>query len=134
MAFSYNPKLETTKDKVRFYIQDTKENDSFFEDEEIEAMLTDYPNPKNCAIQLCYVLATLFAGVPDEEKVGPYSVSYKSLSDKYTKLAESLRAQQSRILSGFAGGLNLEDTKQTLKNKELTRAAFTRYMMRNRRG
>ena len=132
--FSYDKNLTSSKDKVRFYIQDTKENDVFFEDEEIEAMLREYPNPKICSIQLCYTLATMFAGLPDDERVGPYSVSYKSLSEKYTKLAESLRAQQNRILSGFAGGLYRDDVKETLRNKELTRPAFTRYMMRNRRG
>lgn len=131
--WSYDPKLETAKDKVRFYIQDTKENDPFFEDEEIEASLLDYPNPINCAIQLCYVLSAMFAGVPDEEKVGPYSVSYKTLSEKYLKLAESLRSKQSRILSGYAGGIYRQDVKNTIMNKELTRNAFTRYMMKNHR-
>lgn len=131
--YSYNPELETNKDKVRFFIQDTKEQDVFFEDEEIEAMLVEYPNPKTCALQLCYTLSALFAGVPDDERVGPYSVSYKTLSEKYRKLAEAIRAQQSRTLSGFAGGLNLTDVKNTLLNKDLTHVAFTRYMMRNHR-
>lgn len=131
--WSYDPKLETPRDKVRFYIQDTKEQDPFFEDEEIDALLIDFPNPKTCAIQLCYVLAALFSGVPDDEKVGPYSVSYKTLSEKYLKLAESLRAQQSRILYGYAGGVYVCDVKNTLQNNSLTKYAFTRYMMRNYR-
>lgn len=131
MAFTYNPTLETDKDKVRFFIQDTKENDAFFDDEEIQAMLIEYKNPRNCAIALCYTLSALFAGVPDTERVGPYSVDYKTLSDKYIKLAEALRAQQYRVLSGFSGGLKVNDVKETLKNKELTKYAFSRYMMRN---
>ena len=134
MSFSYDINLSTPKDKVRFYIQDNIEKDVFFEDEEIQAMLTEYPNPKACAIQLCYNLAALFASVPDREDVGPYSVTYKSLSEKYTKLAESLRAQQSRLISGYAGGLYKQETKETLKDNDLTKYAFHRYMMRNRRG
>ena len=131
--FSYNVKLETDKDIVRFYIQDTKEDDVFFEDEEIIAMLKEYPNPRNCALQLCYVLSALFAGVPDKETIGDYSVTYLSLSEKYAKLANSLRAQMNRTLSGFAGGIYRDDSIETIKNKELTKSAFTRYMMRNRR-
>lgn len=131
--FSYSPKLESNKDKVRFYIQDTKENDVFFEDEEIGAMLDEYPNPKTCAIQLCYTLAALFAGLPDEERVGPYSVTYKSMADKYTKLANSLRAQQNRVLNGYAGGLNRAESIEYIKDKSVTKTAFTRFMMKNYR-
>lgn len=132
--FSYDKTLESSKDKVRFYIQDTKENDYFFEDEEIEAFLIDYPNIKTCAIQLCYVLSTMFAGLPDDEKIGPYSVSYKTMSEKYLRLANTLRNQQSRVLKGYAGGVYKEDLEQTKKNNELTKTAFTRFMMRNYKG
>jgi hypothetical protein len=131
--FSYDKTLASDKDKVRFYIQDNKEHDVFFEDEEIEAMLQDYRNPKACAIQLCYTLAALFAGLPDE-KVGPYSVSYRTLSEKYTKLADSMRTQQNRTLNGYAGGLDRAETLEHLRNKNITKAAFTRFMMRNHRG
>lgn len=132
--FSYDNTLQTDKDKVRFYIQDTKENDVFFEDEEILAMLQEYKNPKACAIQLCYTLAALFAGLPDDEKVGPYSVSYRTMAEKYTKLADTLRTQMNRVLNGYAGGIYQKDIEATLQNKDVTKTAFTRFMMKNYRG
>ena len=132
--FSYDKSLTSDKDKVRFYIQDTKENDIFFEDEEIEAMLLEYKTPKNTAIQLCYTLAAMFAGLPDDEKVGPYSVSYRTLSEKYIKLAESLRTQQNRLLNGYAGGLYSKDIEETIRNTGIMKTAFTRFMMRNYKG
>lgn len=131
--FSYDPNLSSAKDKVRFLIQDTKENEVFFEDEEINAMLEEFPGYRSCALQLCYTLAALFAGVPDKETVGPYSVDYKSVSNKYLVLAENIRAQINRTLSGYAGGIYKFDVCQTLKNKDLVHTAFKRYMMINYR-
>lgn len=134
MAFSYNPNLETNKDKVRFYIQDNKEDDFFFEDEEIEQILVECGNnPKSTSISLCYTLAALFASVPDMERVGPYTAKYEKMSEKYTKLATALRAQQNRLLNGYAGGLYREETIQTLMNSDLTKNAFHKFMMRNYR-
>lgn len=132
--FSYDSTLQTDKDKVRFYIQDNKEHDFFFEDEEILAMLQEHKTPKACAIQLCYTLAAMFAGVPDDEKIGPYSVSYRTMAEKYTKLANSLRAQQNRVLNGYAGGINKIETLEYLRDNTITKTAFTRFMMKNYKG
>lgn len=132
--YSYNTNLTELKDKVRFYIQDTKEEDNFFEDEEINAILKIYNNNINRTVtELCYTLAALFSAEADSEQVGPYSVSYKGLADKYLNLAEVFRRKSFRVLSGYAGGISRVDAEINKQNPDIIKSAFTRNMMKNKR-
>lgn len=132
--YSYDTNLTEIKDKVRFYIQDNKEEDYFFEDEEINAILKIYNNNINRTVtELCYTLAALFSAEADSEQVGPYSVSYKSLSDKYLNIAEVFRRKSFRVLGGYAGGISRVDAEISRQNPDIIKSAFTRNMMKNRR-
>lgn len=134
MAFSYNTTLSNPLDRVRFSIQDTNDTEHFFEDEEITGLLTIYGNNINRVIvECCYTLAALFSAEADSENVGPYSVSYKGLADKYLKIAEIFRMKSYRVLGCYAGGINKVDMEMNEKNKSIVQAAFKRNMMENKK-
>jgi hypothetical protein len=58
MSFSYNNSLPTTKDKLRFLIQDTISDGHFLEDSEIEFVAGEFTNIYSAASQLCLTIAT----------------------------------------------------------------------------
>lgn len=130
MAFTYNIDLSTPKDLVRFYIQDTIEDDVFFQDEEINAMIKKYKDPLRVAVECCYSLSALFAGMPDTESLGPYKVKYESMSDKYSKLAETLRRKANRCSPIAVGGVTKAQINNNRRDNSIVEAAFKRNMMK----
>lgn len=129
MAFSYNPSLIDIKDKLRFNIQDTKETGHLFEDEELIGILSTYGNSVSRAtIQVCMVLAGLYAGQPDE-KLGPYMISHKHMADKYITLANQFARVSNKIAGGYAGGITVTDVLNHKLDDNLIKCAFERNLM-----
>jgi hypothetical protein len=89
MSFSYDPTLPTDKDLVRFYIGDTTTPGHVVEDEEIDAMLVLYPNPKLAAAVICRSLAAKFAQDVNY-KVGDVSENSSDIAKAYRDLAADL--------------------------------------------
>ncbi|NMB43737.1 MAG: hypothetical protein GX995_06365 [Clostridiales bacterium] len=128
MSFSYDINLTTDVDLVRFYIQDNNEDDVFFQDEELKALLKIKKSPIEVAIDCCYTLAALFASVPDES-LGPYKVKYADMADRYTRLAEVLRKKSNRVVLPYIGGMSKSDVESKESNTDIIAGAFKRNMM-----
>lgn len=131
MAFTYNKDLSTPRDKVRFLIQDRDIDKQFFDDEELDALLKINKSYIRTAMMCCNSLAALFAAEPDSEKAGTWGVNNSTVSERYLRLAESLRTQLLRTLSCHATGLYVSDVATNDENTDIIKAAFSRNMMNN---
>lgn len=112
MSWSYDPTMPTNMDKVRFLIQDTNTLDQLLEDEEINFMLSDYPNYKMAAANCADVLSSKFAGIADSKTIDNLSLSFQNKSQKYAALANRLRMQASKFLLPYAGGISKNDKQR----------------------
>ena len=129
--FSYDTNLNSNKDKIRFLIQDTNPDNSYFQDEEIEGMLVIYSSYKTTAVACCEVLAAKFASDADNKKVGELDLQYRSRSDKYKKLAQTLRAQTLKFVIPYAGGVSRADVLANERNEYISKPAFKRGLFHN---
>ena len=127
--FSYNYNLEKPSDKLRFNIQDNKEPGHLFEDEELIAIYNMNGNDINKAsYKLCLTMATLYAAEPDE-KLGPYSISYKDMAKKFSSLAEMYRRLGYMTVKGFAGGISKQEVIMNETDDDIIKNAFRRNIM-----
>lgn len=102
MAWSYSKNPSSTPlDKVRFLIGDTVEDDPLLQNEEIESVLEEYVNEYRAAAECCEVIAANFSRSSDKE-IGPLKIKQSGLSDKYLKLAKTLRGK-AKSKSEFVG-------------------------------
>lgn len=112
MAWSYsgNPS-SSSKDKVRFLIGDTDITDPQLSDEEVNAILADFPNVYSAAIQLVRGLIAKYARKVDKS-VGDLSISYSKIGDSYRALLASLQSQAAvagAVAPPYAGGISVSD-------------------------
>lgn len=128
MAATYDPSLTTPKDKVRFLIQDTNIATAMLQDEEINFVLTDYPNYKLAACVCAETLSLKFASMPQEKKIGNLSLTYGDRAKKYSDLANKLRAQASKVLLPYAGGISKADKNITNNDDDRVKPTFSRDM------
>jgi hypothetical protein len=77
-------------DRVRFLLQDTNMDTAFFTDSEIEFTLTEYSSPYATAAELALVQSSKFTNLADKT-VGPLSINYGNISERWLKFAASLR-------------------------------------------
>ena len=125
---SYDNTLATDRDKVRFYIGDTS-NDATKEalsDNEIDAMLTDYPDPLDCAIKCAEALIAKYAGYVTQT-VGSVSVQYSNLVTQYEKLANRLKQKLATKSGGiWVGGLSQSEKDANADETDRVEPAFER--------
>ena len=112
MAFSYDPSLPTLKDKVRFYLGDTNQDNYFLEDEEIDAILSSVGDNLQKALYLS--CKAILSKVAKE-----YS---KSLGDARLQLGE-LFEHYKHVLSELAKGL-AQPSYETPPESFFTRATM----------
>lgn len=102
MVWTYNSALATTRDQVRFLVQDTNTSNKLLDDSEVDWMLTQETNIYFAAAALADALSAKYAGVKSIDVDG-LSVDYSGLSDRYAALAARLRRQA----QASAGGIGL---------------------------
>lgn len=94
MTFSYGADLTTDRDQVRFLIEDTDPAMPYFEDEELDWLLSEWMPRYNSVYYVASVaadkLAVKFASMPNVSADG-VSVSLSSLSEQFRALAANLR-------------------------------------------
>lgn len=129
MSFSYDKNLSTDKDILRFKLQDNDEETAFFEDEELEGLITIYGGWKRAVIECCYSLAALFAAQPDNVSLGIQSISYAGKAKYYTELADILRTQIYRTLSCHATGVYTAQVQFNRERDDIVHNAFRRNQM-----
>lgn len=101
MTFSYSGNPSTsTRDAVRFYVQDINVDDQFLTDEEIDFIITSWANvsehPLYLAAVACETIASKFARDISYSADG-LSVGAGELQTKYKQLAQSLRDQYKAV-------------------------------------
>lgn len=80
---------ESDKDTVRFLLSDTSAPWNF-SDEEINWSLEEYGSPYSAAAELAVVMSGKFADKMDKT-VGPLSIDYGSMAERWRTLANSIR-------------------------------------------
>jgi hypothetical protein len=115
MAWTYNTELPTNKDKVRFFIGDTLDDDKQLSDEEITASLTLVGDDTTlAAIQCCLALAAKYARQADywvgdlKLVASQRSRAYRDLAKQLEEIAEDPLITMSRThQTPFAGGVGV---------------------------
>ena len=112
MTFTYSTALSTSRDKVRFLIDDTDPQNQQFSDEEIAGLLTIYGTANLAAAAAADRLASRFAMRPDISIDGA-SFGYADKAQAMRDLAASLRQPGAAGAGGlgmpFAGGVSLAE-------------------------
>lgn len=106
MTWSYSGDPgDSTKDAVRFHMQDTDSTDELMTDEEIAYLIDQwydkYPSPIFVAAMACETLSAKFAREVSVSADG-VSVGAQELQTKYSELAASLRDQYKMGVDGGA--------------------------------
>jgi len=113
MAWTYsgNPS-NSSKDAVRFLIADTKVEDSFVTDEEIEwSLVQSNTNIYGAAAIVARALSAQFSTLADEE-IGPLRFKYAERAKNYEKVAirfENSSSKQQSLSGVYAGGIDVAD-------------------------
>jgi hypothetical protein len=132
MSWSYNPALPTTRDRVRFYIDDREPTAPLFSNEEIDAMLTIGIRPLAAAASLADALAVRYGRLVSQSIDGA-SFSYGERAKFYLELANRLRAQDMLgIVDGaaalgtvFISGVSRGDMASVDADTDRTPSSFT---------
>lgn len=105
MAWSYDPSLTTDKDRARFYIGDTDQEDPLLSDEEIDALIELEGSPRKAAITALEHLAAKFSRQADTDNTG-LAVSASQRAKAFAERAQELRKRlpQHQLVSMFVGG------------------------------
>lgn len=107
MSWSYsNNPASSSKDAVRFLIQDTNTLRQLVQDEEIEWSLTQEMNVYTAAASICETLVAK-AGSTKEKKISNFYIVYDPMF--YRTLAATLRARGSGYQVPYAGGISQSD-------------------------
>ena len=101
-TYTYSGDPSTSpKDAVRFYLHDRGPDNWLFSDEEINYMIESQGNVWSAAAELAIVQSTKYTDMRDKT-VGPLSIKYGEISDRWLKLANSLRSRGSRNAGALA--------------------------------
>lgn len=133
MSWSYDPKLESNKDRVRFLIDDTEDLDQLLTDEEIAFALGQWGNIYRTASALCETLAMKFAkqvGILDSRGV---NWDPSKQAERYRELATTIKAMASETGSVgiFAGGMSISGKQTQDEDTDRVKPAFTANSHRN---
>lgn len=137
MAWSYDPTVMGTStdaerlNSVRFLSGDTDTTDQLVQNEEIVFALSQTSNNiYYAAAFICDALANKFASLASVQLDGALEVDYNWLSDKYMKLAESIRTTAKRTSGGsmgiYAGGIyqSAVETARDINNNRVKPAFY----------
>jgi hypothetical protein len=106
MSWIYDPSLSTDKDRARFYIGDTDQEDILLSDEEITALLEVEGSPLRAAIVALEHLAAKFSRQVDTNNTG-LALSASQRAQAFAQRAQELRnrlPQEIPIAGMFVGG------------------------------
>jgi len=104
-TYSGNPGT-SPKDLVRFLLHDTDPANAKYRDDEIFFWLTLEPNEYYAAADLAEIQAGAYASLMDKT-VGPLSIRYGEMGQRYYQLSQSLRALGNRLSHAGVGPLSI---------------------------
>ena len=105
MGWTYDSSLTTDKDKARFYIGDTDQEDPLLSDEEIDALIELEGSPLKATITALEHLAAKFSRQADTNNTG-LAVSASQRAKAFAERAQELRKRlpQHQLAGMFVGG------------------------------
>lgn len=110
MAVNYDPTLDTDQDRVRFHLQDTRQDegprpqDRNFDDGEISAIITLQSTWQSAVAALLDVLAIEWSRYADTQ-IGPRGIDYAQIAVAYAKRAKEWRKQYSILPGAHVAGV-----------------------------
>jgi len=128
VAWTYTiAQIQTTpRFQVRFLCGDTDSTDPLLQDEEIDYLLTVYPNARDAAASACDAIASKFSRQADQS-TGDISTSYSQRAKMYAERAATLRsAAGDRSAVAYAGGISISDMSTDQNDTDVVQPAFTR--------
>lgn len=133
MTWSYSgDPASTSKDTVRFYVQDTVSADQQVSDEEITFLLTDEnEDVLRAAARTAEAISAKYARQVDKT-VGGLQLSAGRRQQKYADLAKQLWTRANAVGAGipspYAGGISQSDKDEQEADTDRVEPAFTRHM------
>lgn len=124
-SYSGDPAV-STKDAVRFLIDDTGANDLWLlTDPEIAYVLTTFPDPRRAAASCARKISVKYAGRPDKT-VGDLSISWSQISTRYAAMADLLESEATLAgdLTPYAGGISVADMAAVEANSDRVTPSF----------
>ena len=124
MAFTYSAALGSTRDRVRFLLQDTTNTTArpnLLDDGEIDWALTTEANVYMAAAICADALAGRFRGL-SQKKVGSLSLTYSG--EQWQDIAKWLRARGTTHQQISAGGVYEADRDAIWEDSDLLRPSF----------
>lgn len=123
-TYSGDPSI-STRDKVRFWINDTGPTTWEFSDQEIDYASTLYTNPVRAAAWLCSRLAAKYAAAVDKS-VGDLRISYSQRAKMYLEVQAQLLAQaDSTNVTIYIGGVSKSDMASVDANSDRVKPPFS---------
>lgn len=141
MSWSYSKNPEaSSKDAVRFEIQDTNEQAPLLQDEEIEYTITqeageepDQQGLLSAAARCCEVLGRKFAAQADVI-VGSLAETYSKQAAGYFAQAKALRLRAQGYGEPFAGGQTKSGKRALRQDRDRVQPTFRRGQNQQREG
>lgn len=118
----------STKDQVRFLIQDVDESDKQMSDEEINWMLSVESNVYLAASLACKTLAARYRAKAQSKSVGGLSISYGDRARQFeeqAKLLETTAQETSDVPVPVSTAMSKADKETRADDDDLNLAVFT---------
>lgn len=127
MAWTYDPVVGTSKDKIRLLIGDTDEDNPILQDEEIDLFVTLASGSVNrAAAHAARGIASRLSQKANKS-VGDLRIFYSDRTTSYLDLACKLDAQADRApTSPYAGGISWADKQTAREDTDRVDPAFRR--------
>lgn len=124
-SYSGDP-ASSSKDAVRFWIEDTGPTTWDASDEEINYVLETFPSPIMAAAKLARAFAAKAARLVDR-RVGDLSINYSQRSKAWLSLAATLEAQAelASVGSPYVGGVSVADIERVNANTDRVNPPFS---------
>lgn len=99
MSFTYDNTLSGDRDKVRFYLQDTVDAGHYFEDEELDFLLSDNTSVIKTVADAALILFNQFAQALSVAEVDDVRIETKDRMKYYEKVYNEFKKKSDRSTS-----------------------------------
>lgn len=131
MSWTYSgDPTTTTRDELRYLIQDTDTDHQQFSNEELAYLLTEHSDDPNvAAVHACETLIAKYARLADKS-VGDLSISYSQIGKQYESLLKQVRRRAAAAsMTPWLGGRDITDKDSNEADSSLVQPAFKRGLM-----
>jgi len=134
VTYSGDPSA-SSRDAVRFLLNDTSTSNAEFQDAEIAWMVSEKPNVYRAAAQGARRRAAEANEGVASKTVGPLTLTYSQRAANWLKVAESLESQADKgagsTIMPFSGGISKTDKELVASDDDFDKPNFYRGMFDN---